>query len=180
MAFEFRIRARNEHKPRWIFAFWAGSLMTAFGQGMLLGRIATGYQSDAGYGWFALFVGLRGRGLCAAGRVMAGDAGRWRPAAPGRELARHAIRWTAVGMVAIAVTLGLANAGIFYKWSNIAHLSLAATVWVLMLGGFVAAEMLLARLPGQADRFSWLPFVLCVALFLLMLCGLAYSLSWTT
>ena len=27
--------------------------------------------------------------------------------------ARHAIRWTAVGMVAIAVTLGLANAGIF-------------------------------------------------------------------
>ena len=24
VAFEFRIRARNEHKPRWIFAFWAG------------------------------------------------------------------------------------------------------------------------------------------------------------
>mgnify|MGYP006178844993 CR=1 FL=1 len=47
--------------------------------------------------------------------------------------------------MAIAVTLGLANAGIFYKWSNIAHLSLAATVWVLMLVGFVAAEMLLQR-----------------------------------
>ena len=45
-----------------------------------------------------------------------------------------------------------------------------------MLAGFVAAEMLLARLPGRADRFSWLPFVLCVALFLLMLSGLAYSL----
>ena len=176
VAFEFRIRARNEHKPRWIFAFWAGSLMTAFGQGMLLGRIATGYQSDAGYGWFALFVGL-----CAVAAVLLGaswlvmrvDGDLQRRAA---NWARHAIRWTAVGMVAIAVTLGLANAGIFYKWSNIAHLSLAATVWVLMLGGFVAAEMLLARLPGQADRFSWLPFVLCVALFLLMLCGLAYSL----
>jgi cytochrome d ubiquinol oxidase subunit II len=36
--------------------------------------------------------------------------------------------------------------------------------------------MLLARMPGRADRFSWLPFVLCVALFLLMLSGLAYSL----
>jgi cytochrome d ubiquinol oxidase subunit II len=45
-----------------------------------------------------------------------------------------------------------------------------------MLAGFVAAEMLLARLPGRADRFSWLPFVLTVALFLLMLSGLAYSL----
>ena len=177
VAFEFRIRARNEHKPRWIFAFWAGSLMTAFGQGMLLGRIATGYQSDAGYGWFALFVGLCAVAayvlLGASWLVMRVDGDLQRRAA---NWARHAIRWTAVGMVAIAVTLGLANAGIFYKWSNIAHLSLAATVWVLMLGGFVAAEMLLARLPGQADRFSWLPFVLCVALFLLMLCGLAYSL----
>ena len=150
VAFEFRIRARNEHKPRWIFAFWAGSLMTAFGQGMLLGRIATGYQSDAGYGWFALFVGLCAVAayvlLGASWLVMRVDGDLQRRAA---NWARHAIRWTAVGMVAIAVTLGLANAGIFYKWSNIAHLSLAATVWVLMLGGFVAAEMLLARLPGR-------------------------------
>ncbi|CAB3680620.1 cytochrome d ubiquinol oxidase subunit II [Achromobacter ruhlandii] len=177
VAFEFRIRARNESKPRWIFAFWAGSLMTAFGQGMLLGRIATGYQSDAGYGWFALFVGLCAVAayvlLGASWLVMRVDGDLQRRAA---NWARHAIRWTAVGMVAIAVTLGLANAGIFYKWSNIAHLSLAATVWVMMLAGFVAAEMLLARLPGRADRFSWLPFVLCVALFLLMLSGLAYSL----
>ncbi|MFQ6712482.1 cytochrome d ubiquinol oxidase subunit II, partial [Bordetella pertussis] len=89
--------------------------------------------------------------------------------------ARHSIRWTAAGMVAIAVTLGLANAGIFYKWSNTAHLGVAAMVWALMLLGFVAAEMLLARLPGKADGFSWLPFVLCVMLFVLMLCGLAYS-----
>ncbi|EWM49691.1 cytochrome oxidase subunit II family protein [Bordetella holmesii 35009] len=78
-------------------------------------------------------------------------------------------------MVAIAVTLGLANAGIFYKWSNAAHLGAAAGVWVLMLLGFVVAEMLLARLPGKADRVAWMPFVLCVALYLLMLAGLAYS-----
>ncbi|KDB66880.1 cytochrome oxidase subunit II domain protein [Bordetella bronchiseptica B20-10725633] len=58
VSFEFRIRARTEIKPRWIFGFWVGSLLTALGQGMVLGRIATDYQADAGYGWFAFFVGL--------------------------------------------------------------------------------------------------------------------------
>lgn len=58
VSFEFRIRARTEIKPRWIFGFWVGSLLTALGQGMVLGRIATDYQADSGYGWFAFFVGL--------------------------------------------------------------------------------------------------------------------------
>lgn len=177
VSFEFRIRASVEHKPRWIMGFWVGSLLTAFGQGMVLGSIATGYQSDTGYGWFAVFVGW-----CAvAGYVLLGavwllmrvDGDLQRRAA---NWARHAIRWTAVGMVAIAVTLGLANASILYKWSNTAHVGLAALVWGLMLLCFVLVEMLLNRLPGKADRVSWLPFVLCVLLFFLMLCGLAYSL----
>jgi cytochrome d ubiquinol oxidase subunit II len=177
VSFEFRLRARNELKPRWLFGFWVGSLMTAFGQGMVLGRIATGYQVLPGYQWFSLFVGLCAvaayvlLGACWLVMRVEGDLQRravtW---------ARHAIRWTAAGMVAIAVTLGLANAGIFYKWSNLGHLGLAATMWVAMLFGFVGTEMMLARLPRQAERFSWVPFVICVCLFLLMLAGLGYSL----
>ncbi|MFU2000202.1 cytochrome d ubiquinol oxidase subunit II [Bordetella avium] len=176
VSFEFRIRASTEVKPRWIFGFWAGSLLAAIGQGMVLGRIATDYQSDAGYGWFSLFVGLCAVAayalLGACWLAMRVDGELQRRAA---SWARHGIRWTVAGMVAIAVTLGLANAGIFYKWSNAAHLGAAAGVWVAMLLGFVAAEMLLARLPGKADRLAWLPFVLCVLLYLLMLAGLAYS-----
>lgn len=177
VSFEFRIRARTEHKPRWIFGFWAGSLMTALGQGMALGLIVTGYQTDAGYGWFSIVVGLCAVAayilLGATWLIMRVDADVQRRAV---SWARHSIRWTAVGMVAIAVTLGLANAGIFYKWSNTAHLGLAASLWVLMLCGFVSIEMVLSRLPGQAPRLSWLPFVLCITLFVLMLGGLAYSL----
>ncbi|MFJ0716557.1 cytochrome d ubiquinol oxidase subunit II [Bordetella bronchiseptica] len=101
VSFEFRIRARTEIKPRWIFGFWVGSLLTALGQGMVLGRIATDYQADAGYGWFAFFVGL-----CA-----------------------------------------------------MAAYALLGACWLVM----------------RVDGFSWLPFVLCVMLFVLMLCGLAYS-----
>lgn len=177
VSFEFRIRARTEHKPRWILGFWAGSLLTAFGQGMTLGLVVTGYQADAGYGWFSVLVGLCAVAayilLGATWLIMRVDGDVQRRAV---NWARHSIRWAAVGMVAISVTLGLANAGIFYKWSNIAHLGLAVSVWVLMLCCFVSIEMVLARLPGQLQRFNWLPFVLCMVLFVLMLCGLGYSL----
>src|SRR5690606_26526802 len=54
VSFEFRIRARSELKPRWVLGFWLGSVATAFAQGLILGRFATGYQAAAGYGWFAV------------------------------------------------------------------------------------------------------------------------------
>src|SRR3546814_14943483 len=86
---------------------------------MILGRIATGYQTAAGYGWFAVLMGLCAVAayvlLGAAWLVMRVDGDLQRRAA---RWGRHAIRWTAVGMVGTAVLLGLANAGIFYKWSN--------------------------------------------------------------
>jgi cytochrome d ubiquinol oxidase subunit II len=177
VSFEFRIRARNEMKPRWLLAFWVGSLLTAFGQGVVLGRIATGYQDLPGYHMFSLFVGLCAVAayilLGATWLVMRVEGDLQRRAV---QWARHAIRWTAAGMVAIAVTLGLANAGIFYKWSNLAHLGPAVSTWLAMLVGFVGTEMVLARLPRHAERFSWIPFIACVCLFLLMLSGLAYSL----
>ncbi len=177
VSFEFRIRARAELKPRWIFGFWLGSVATAFGQGMILGRIATGYQTDAGYGWFAVLMGLCAVAayvlLGAAWLVMRVEGDLQRRAA---RWGRHAIRWTAVGMVATAVMLGLANAGIFYKWSNPGGLAVAVVVWALMLLCFSSVEMLLARVPGRGELNSRLPFVLCVVLYLLMLAGLAYSL----
>lgn len=99
VAFEFRIRARNEMKPRWIFAFWAGSLITAFGQGMMLGRIATGYQSDAGY------VGSRCSWACA----------RWPPtscwARPG-----WSCGWTATCNGAPPTGPATASAGRRWAW----------------------------------------------------------------
>jgi cytochrome d ubiquinol oxidase subunit II len=176
VAFEFRLRARTEHKPRWMLGFWLGSLLAALGQGMALGRIATGYQDDPGYLGFAVFVGLCAvaayalMGACWLVMRVDGDLQRravgW---------ARHTVRWTAVGMVAIAVTLGLSNSGVFSKWSDVDHLGIASTVWFVMLLCFVGLEVVLSKLPGKSEKLSWLPFALCVLLYVLMAGGLAYS-----
>ena len=177
VSFEFRIRARAEMKPRWIFGFWLGSLATALGQGIVLGRIATGYQTESGYGWFTVVVGL----CVVAAYVLLGatwlfmrvDGDLQRRAA---RWGRHAIRWTAVGMVGASVMLGLANAGIFYKWSHPGGLLTVVAVWVIMLMCFSCAELLLSRAPSNGTPNQWVPFVLCIVLYWLMLAGLAYSL----
>jgi cytochrome d ubiquinol oxidase subunit II len=177
VAFEFRLRASTRHKPRWMLGFWLGSLLAALGQGAALGRVVTSYQTDPGYLGFSLFVGLCAvaayalLGACWLVMRVEGDLQRraigW---------ARHTVRWTAVGMVAIAVTLGLVNSGVFAKWSDVQHLGFSATIWVVMLVCFVSMEIVLARLASKSDQQrSWLPFALCVALYLLMLGGLAYS-----
>lgn len=177
VAFEFRIRARDEFKPRWVFGFWLGSIATAFGQGLVLGCIATGYQTTGEYGWFTVLVGLCVIAayalLGAAWLVMRVDGDLQRRAA---RWARHAIRWAAVGMVATAVMLGLANPGIFYKWSNPNGFAMVASIWVLMLLCFALAEMCLVRISKGDVSHPSLPFVLCIVLYFLQLGGLAYSL----
>lgn len=177
VAFEFRIRARAQMKPRWVFGFWLGSLATAFGQGLILGSMATGYQTTGEYGWFTVLIGLCVVAayvlLGAAWLVMRVDGDLQRRAA---RWGRHAIRWTAVGMVAASVMLGLANPGIFYKWSNPGGFATVAAVWAVMLLCFALAEMRLVRASKGESSHHWLPYVLCIVLYWLMLAGLGYSL----
>jgi len=178
VAFECRLRASMAVRPRWIAAFWLGSLVSALAQGVALGRIVTGYQEGGGYLLFAGFMGLCAVSayalLGATWLVMRVDGALQALAVA---WARQAIRWTAAGMVAVSVALGLANSGIFQKWTGWSGLRMAFALWLAMLAAFVAIELLLARLPRpRYARFSALPFVLTVLLFLLMLGGLGYSL----
>jgi len=178
VSFEFRLRANAATRPRWIAGFWLGSLLTAFSHGLLLARVVTGYADQPGYLWLALFVGVcavAAYALLGATWLAMRVEGLLQRAAVG--WARHATRWAAAGMVAVSVVLGLANGGVFYKWSNLSDLVVAAAIWGVMLACFVAIEMLLNRMArGQALGLAWLPFALSVLLFLLTLGGLGYSL----
>jgi cytochrome d ubiquinol oxidase subunit II len=178
VSFEFRIRASSEQRPVWMNRFWFGSVMTAVGHGMLLANVVTGYQQDTPSVWFSLFIGLcavAAYALLGASWLLMRLQGAMHLQAIG--WARHATRWTAAGMVAVSVALGLANPAIFYKWSNTTSLMLAAPVWFLMLGCFVGIDMVLNRLlQTNNQKLVWAPFALCLILFVCMLSGLAYSM----
>jgi cytochrome d ubiquinol oxidase subunit II len=178
VAFEFRIRAATEKRGRWITLFWLGSVLTALGHGALISQLVLGAKQEAPALWFTAFIALcavAAYGLLGACWLVMRlqdalqlFAAQW---------ARHAIRWTAAGMVALSIALGLANPAIFYKWSSATNLVMATPVWLLMLLCFVGIDMSLSRVIQPRYRhLVWLPFTLCLILFCAMLSGLTYSM----
>ena len=57
VAFDFRVKARDEHRRWWDAAFFGGSLLAAMAQGFMLGHYITGFRDDlAGYAFAALIA----------------------------------------------------------------------------------------------------------------------------
>ncbi len=174
--FELRLRAPVELQGRWQFGFGLGSLLTAFAHGALLARIVVGYETGPGYTGFAVLMGgcaVAAYSLLGATWLMMREGGELRARAVA--WARRAIRWTAVAAVGVSVVLDFSNAGVFLKWGDGSHGWVVGTTWGLVLACFVLAEMALQRMIGHSYRASAVPFCLVLALFLVILGGLAYS-----
>jgi cytochrome d ubiquinol oxidase subunit II len=58
VAFDFRVKARAEHKPLWDRAFYTGSLLAGWSQGFMLGGLITGFKGDLGSQLFSALIGL--------------------------------------------------------------------------------------------------------------------------
>jgi cytochrome bd ubiquinol oxidase subunit II len=175
-SFELRLRSPIDMQPRWLSGFALGSLITAVAHGLLLAQLVISYQTQWGYEWFSLFMAV-----CAvAAYCLLGAA--WLIMRVGGELraravmwARHAVRWTAAGAVAVSVVLAFANTGVFLRWSEGFHLSVILALWFCILISFVSIEMCLQRMINHSYRTTGLPFVLTVFVFLVTLGGLGYS-----
>jgi cytochrome d ubiquinol oxidase subunit II len=177
VAFDFRVKARAEHKGGWNRAFFAGSLIAAVAQGVMLGRYVTGFVPGAGMWAFAGFVGVS----VAAGYALLGAA--WLIIKAEGGLQQQAVNWarasligTAAGIAAISVVTPLLSQRIFDKWFSFPNVILLAPVPLITaaLVGLIALS--LKHLPGNGERWIWVPFAATVAVFVLAFCGLAYSM----
>lgn len=176
VAFEMRLRAPGDSQPAWIRAFGVGSWLTALAHGMLLARVATSYDDDPAYGWFALFLGtcaFAAYCLLGASWLIMREAGELRARAV--FWGRRAVRWSALGAVAVSVVLAFSNSGVFLKWSEGRMWLVVAALWVVLLLCFVFIEMCLQRMINSSYRTTGLPFFLTLIVFLSVLGGLAYS-----
>jgi len=177
VAFDFRVKARDEHRKWWDRAFFGGSLLASLAQGFMLGHYITGFRADAtGYG-FALLIAL----CLAAGYALLGAC--WIVLKTDGALQARAVHWaqralwfTGLGIVAVSLATPLASARIFEKWFD-----LPAVLWVAPIPLATALvflhtwRTLAAMARGQARRHSR-PFLGAVLLFVLAFAGLAYSL----
>jgi cytochrome bd ubiquinol oxidase subunit II len=181
VAFDFRVKARALHKPTWNAAFYAGSLIASFSQGVMLGMYITGFRYEALPLVFALITGFC---LC-SGYALLGAT--WLIMKTEGTLQQRAVRWatgslwlTGAGVAAISIVTPMVSARIFEKWFSLPNFFLLLPIPIATAILFLVIFRSLNRLPkrlSEANEYgAWVPFVCTVGIFLLAFYGLAYSL----
>ncbi|MEO1201469.1 MAG: cytochrome d ubiquinol oxidase subunit II [Pseudomonadota bacterium] len=181
VAFDFRVKARADHKDAWNRTFFAGSLMTALAQGYMLGRVVTGFAEGA---WNGLFASLIAVSLT-SGYVLLGAT--WLIIKSTDGLQRLAVTWAirsmlllGIGVAAVSVATPLISERIFEKWFGLENVLMLWPIPAMTLVLFLVAYRSLKRLPVRLDQGNdygdWVPFASTVGIFMLAFHGLAYSL----
>lgn len=177
VAFDFRVKAREPHKPLWNNAFFAGSLLASAAQGFMLGHYITGFGASPAAYAFAMLIGL----CLVAGYSLLGAT--WLIMKCEDQLQRKAMRWaraslwfTGIGIAAVSVATPLISQRIFSKWFAWPDFLWLSPVPMASAGLFLACLFSLRRLETDGHGGAWQPFSSTVGLFILAFGGLAYSL----
>jgi cytochrome d ubiquinol oxidase subunit II len=170
VAFELRVKAEGWHRELWNWLFWAGSTLASFAQGLMLGRYVTGFQSGAGFWFFAL---LTGASLC-GGYVLLGATWlvlrtRGDLQAKAMAWAKWGLSWVALGVALVSIATPLTSETVRARWFDFPR-----TLGLMVLpAATVAIGVWVWRTLGKSDSK---PFGGAVAIFVLAFIGLGYSL----
>ena len=180
VAFEFRFKADEAHRPFWDKAFAWGSYIATFSQGAALGAFINGFPLERGtyvgglFGWltpFSLFTGLAlpvAYALLGASWLVMKTEGELQ--ARMRALGRPVMIALLVAILAISLWTPLAHAEVAARWFALPNLLFFAPVPVLVLVAAIGLWKALGRDSHAA------PFLLSLLLLFLGYTGLAISL----
>jgi cytochrome d ubiquinol oxidase subunit II len=181
VAFDFRVKAKDHHRPLWDKAFFIGSILASWSQGFMLGQLITGFKQDLpGY----LFSALIGFCLVFAYRLL---GAAWLIMKTEGALQLNAVDWakgslwlTAAGVLAISVATPWVSPRIFDKWFSFPNVLMLFPIPAMTMALFFVISRSLSRLPtrlAQGNQYgAAVPFASTVGVFLLSFYGLAYSL----
>jgi cytochrome d ubiquinol oxidase subunit II len=176
VAFEFRVKAREQHRLWWDYAFIGGSTLASLTQGYMLGFYIMGFRG----GWEAQgFALLSAFGLAAA-YLFVGAA--WLVAKTDGALQRRAVAWTrltlvltAIAMVVVSLATPLVSERIFARWFALPNIIGLLPIPLMTGALFLALWVFLRRMPRADHSLDFVPFVGAASLFVLGFLGLAYS-----
>ena len=177
VAFDFRAKAHDDHRPLWNALFFAGSLVASLAQGWMVGRYVLGFQDGAASWLFAGFIAL----ALAAGYALLGAT--WLLMKLEGGLVRRAAHWgwwalwlTGLGIAAVSIATPMVSPRIFAKWFTVPAFFLLLPVPLLTAVLFAVCESHLRRIRRGVAGRDWVPFAAAVAMFVLAFAGLGYSL----
>jgi cytochrome d ubiquinol oxidase subunit II len=178
VAFEFRWRTTRQ--PIWDLAFFAGSVVAAFSQGIILGAILQGVSvsgrsySGLWWEWLSPFSVLTGASVV-VGYGLLGAC--WLIYRTETELQDRAYRlaWvfgiaTSVAVLAVSLATPFLKGNYYDRWFSTPNIYYLAVVPVL------AAAAALGFFRSLAKRAELAPFLCALALFLLSFIGLGVSM----
>ncbi|MFN3415410.1 MAG: cytochrome d ubiquinol oxidase subunit II [Caldimonas sp.] len=176
VAFDFRVKAQDEHKPLWNRAFFAGSMMASLAQGWMLGRYITGFAEGWQFTAFAAAIAI----ALATAYVLLGAT--WLVMKTEGELQARAAGWARLAW--LPVVLGIALISLATPWVSETvrgrWFTMPGFIALLPIPLVTAAALVTLRVllnsPRVLGRLCWVPFALVVAVFVLGFFGLAYSL----
>lgn len=176
VAFDFRVKAQDNHKPLWNFLFFAGSTITSVAQGWMLGRFITGFADGGAYDLFALAIAIA---LPCAYALMGAT---WLVLKTDGELQSRAAHWGRLALIPVVVGMGLISLAtpwvsdtVSARWFSLPQFIGLLPIPFATLACFVALWWTLSG-KRALGALCGLPFVLTVGIFLMGGLGLAYSL----
>jgi cytochrome d ubiquinol oxidase subunit II len=180
VAFEFRFKADETHRPFWDKAFAWGSYIATIAQGVSLGAFINGFKvtgpsyQGGPVDWLTPFSIFTGVGLLAAYALLGST---WLILKTEGALQRRMIGLARPITLAVLIVIGmvsvwtpLAHAEIAARWFSLPNLFFFAPVPVLVLAAGWAMQRVLKGAPHAA------PFCLALLLLFLGYSGLAISL----
>jgi cytochrome d ubiquinol oxidase subunit II len=181
VAFDFRVKARDQHKPLWNRLFWLGSVVAAAAQGFMLGGYITGFATSWAARGFALLTAV-----CVPALYALLGAG-WLLIKTSGELQMKAVQWARrfwwgalAGFLAVSTASPMVSERIFEKWFSLPFVVLLAPLPVVTLALLLIAARSLTRLPvrlAQRNEYGvWVPFACTIGVIVIGFYGLTYSL----
>jgi cytochrome d ubiquinol oxidase subunit II len=177
VAFDFRVKAKDDHKPLWNTVFFAGSTIASVAQGWMLGRYITGFDDGAVATLFAVLIAV----ALPASYLLIGAA--WLIMKTEGELQRKAVRWArwtflplVAGIGLISIATPIASPTVRERWFSLPEFIALAPIPLTTLGALLALWLLLRKPERVLGESCWVPFALAVGVFVLAAAGLGYSL----
>jgi cytochrome bd ubiquinol oxidase subunit II len=176
VAFDFRAKAKDNHKNLWDKSFIIGSLLTALTQGYMLGLYIVGFERNPTTVAFSILVGIcLAMSYCFIG-------GTWLILKTENELQKKAIKFTKIflwfatlGMVLISVATPISSPRIFEKWFTLPYFFFLVPIPIIAGALIMFLNRFLKTLPRENDSMCWLPLLMAILIFILGFIGIAYS-----
>lgn len=177
VAFDFRVKAGEQHKPMWNRLFFFGSLVATVCQGWMIGSYVTGLTPSL---LNTLFSGLIALTLPFLYIVLGAS---WLLIKTEGELFNKSIRWArnallpmGIALLAVSIATPIVSESIASKWFTIQNFIGLVPIPFTTLMAYVAVAWLLNKPEFLQQGREWLAMIGTVVICIMAAIGLAYSL----